>query len=116
MIETKIKTHLIIDNIEDQYSINWCGKIKDSRPLLKDGCPVFAVIGNKTRVELNTMDPSVLEKCAKRLTAPKGREATTLDSSHIYLKEENGNEKLMCVVTHTRVKHFIPISDKVGYV
>lgn len=113
-MEVSIKMHLIIDSIDEAYSVNWCGKIREANPLIKNGLPVFVVIGSNSRVEMNTINVTHLENCAKRLTRPKGREAFTSDTAHIYIKEVDGNEKLMCVVTHDRIKHFIPISDKMG--
>lgn len=115
MGEISIKTHLIIDSIDEEYSVNWCGKIKEVNPLIQNGLPIFVIIGNNSRIEMNTINFSHLENCAKRITVPKGREAFTSDKTRIYIKEANGNEKLMCIVTHNRIKHFIPISDKMGY-
>lgn len=116
MIETTlVKTHLIIDSIEERFDINWCGKIINTDPLIKNGKPVFVIIGSESRMELNTTDISHLEDCAKRLTAPKGKTAITADTAYIYIKEKNGNETLMCIVRHKRIKHFVPMYDEVGW-
>ena len=112
--EVMLKTHLIIKDIQDEYKVKWCGRIIDTKPLIKDGKPVFAVFSKKGRVELNTVDIKQIEDCAKRLTEPKGREAFTTDKSYIYIKEIDGNEKLMGVVTHNRIKTFAPMYDKIG--
>lgn len=115
MEEVLIKSHLIITDIHEEYEINWCGKIFDAKPKLQNGLPVFVVIGDQGRMELNTIDMIQLERCAKMLTSPKGRSAVSKDSSHIYIKEIDGNEKLLGVLVHKRVKSFAPMFDKVGY-
>ena len=115
MIEVKEKTHLIITDIHDEYHMKWCGKILDAKPELKNGLPVFAVVGTKGRVELNTIDINRLEKVAKLLTKPKGRQAFTSDTARIYIKEIDGNEKLLGVMTHNNIKTFSPMYDVVGY-
>lgn len=109
------KTHLIVTNITNNYKINWCGKIKDAAPLLKNGKPIFVIISAETRVELNTISMQQIENCAKRLVAPKGKSAITKDKVFIYLKEVDGNEKLMGSLSCERIKEFAPMYDKVGY-
>lgn len=115
MEEVLVKTHLIITDIHDEYHMKWCGKIVNAKPAFKDGKPIFIIIGSKGRMELQTIDMTQLEKSAKTLTSPKGRGAVSADSARIYLKEENGNEMLLGVMTHKRVKDFAPMFDKVGY-
>ena len=115
MEETLIKSHLIITDIHEEYEINWCGKIAESKPLFKNNKPVFIVIGDKGRMELNTINMYEIEDCAKLLTSPKGRSAITTDNSRIYIKEKSGNEKLLGILQHKRVKTFAPMFDKVGY-
>ena len=115
MEEISIKTHLIITDIHDEYHMNWCGKIMDAKPLLQDGLPLFIIIGTKGRMELNTIDMKRLEDGAKLLTYPKGRSAVSVDTSRIYLKEIDGNEMLMGVMTHKNIKTFAPMHDKVGF-
>ena len=114
-MEVKIKTHLIITDIHEEYDINWCGRLLDANPLIKNGKPVFIIVGNNSRIELNTTDIKRLEEYGKKLTYPKGKEAITTDSSRIYIKEIGGNEKLACVITHRRIKTFAPMYDAVGY-
>ena len=111
----KVKTHLIITDVKDEYDINWCGRLLDSNPLIKDGKPVFVVIGDHHRVELNTVDMRMLERYGKMFTQPHGREAVTQDCSRIYIKEVDGNEKLACMVTHRRIKSFAPMYDEIPY-
>lgn len=111
----KIKSHLIITDIENNYTINWCGKLIDSNPILVDGLPVFIIIGSNSRIEMNTIDMSRIENCAKKLTCPKGRAAVTSDTARVYLKEVGRQDRLMCVVTHKRIKHYAPMFDKVGW-
>lgn len=112
--ETMIKTHLIITDIHEEYSINWCGKILDSKPQIKNGKPIFIIVGSKGRMELNTTDMDRIEKCAKLLTHPQGRAAITTDTARIYIKEINDNEKLLGILTHNHIKEFAPMFDSVG--
>ena len=116
MEELTVKTHLIITDIHDEYHMNWCGKIADAKPLLKDGLPIFVLIGSRGRMELNTIDMKWIERNAKRLTQPKGRSAITTDTTRIYIKEVNGNDFLLGVMTHKNVKTFAPMHDKVGFI
>ena len=115
MEEVLIKTHLIITDIHDEYRIKWVGKILDTKPKIKNGKPVFVVIGGGGRIELNTTDMGMIERCAKRLTRPRGRGAVSTDSARIFIQEEDDNEKLMGVVIHDRIKNFAPMYDKVGW-
>ena len=115
MEEISIKTHLIITDIHDEYHMNWCGKIAESKPLLKDGLPLFIIIGTGGRIELNTIDMKRIEHTAKLLTRPKGRSAVSVDTSRIYIKETDGNDFLLGVMTHKNIKTFAPMHDKVGF-
>ena len=80
MEEISVKTHLIITDIHDEYHMNWCGKIANAKPYLKNGLPLFIIIGTGGRLELNTIDMKHLEKSAKLLTRPKGRSAVNKDT------------------------------------
>lgn len=111
MAEVKVKTHLIITDIHEDYHVNWCGRIMDARPLIKDGKPLFIVVGTKGRVETDTVDMAHLEKIAKLLTYPKGKEAITSDTARIYIREEDGNDKLLGIMTHKTIKTFAPMYD-----
>ena len=115
MEEVLIKSHLIITDIHNEYEVNWCGKIFEAKPQLQNNMPIFVVIGDRGRMELNTVDINQIERCAKMLTSPKGRSAISKDSSYIYIIEIVGNETLLGVLTHKRVKSFAPMFDKVGY-
>ena len=115
MEELMVKTHLIITDIHDEYHMNWCGKIADAKPLLKDGLPLFIIIGTRGRIELNCVDMKRIERCAKSLTYPKGRSAVSVDTSRIYIKEIDGNDFLLGVMTHKNIKTFAPMHDKVGF-
>ena len=115
MQEVMVKTHLIITDIHDEYHMNWCGKVADARPKLENGKPLFIIIGTRGRMELNTIDMKQLERCAKLMTQPKGRSAVSVDTSRIYIKEVDGNDFLLGVMTHKNVKTFAPMFDKVGY-
>lgn len=116
MQEVMLKTHLIITDIHNEYYMDWCGKIADAKPKLENGLPIFVIIGSRGRIELNTIDMSRIERAAKSLTYPKGRSAVSTDTSRIYIKEVDGNEMLLGVMTHKNVKTFAPMFDKVGYV
>lgn len=111
MTEVMIKTHLIVTDIHEDYSMNWCGKVLDTKPKIKNGKPIFVVIGSRGRMELNTADMQRIEKCAKLLTHPRGRQATTVDSSRVYIIEEDGRETLMGVLTHKHIKSYAPMYD-----
>ena len=58
---------------------------------------------------------SDLEKCAKRLTSPKGRTAITKDIARIYIFDQNHKQHLIGVLYHKRIKSFAPMYDKIGY-
>lgn len=110
-----IKTHLIITDIHEEYSIKWCGKIAETKPLFLNDKPVFVIIGSESRIELNTFDMKQIEDCAKRLTHPKGRAAITTDKSYIYIKEIDGAETCIGIVTHNHIKKYAPMFDPVGF-
>lgn len=116
MQEVKIKTHLIITDIHEEYHIRWIGKILDSKPKIVNGRPVFAIVGGKCRMELNTTDMTRVENCAKRCTRPRGKTAVTTDTARIFIIEEDDNEKLIGILTHNHVKTFAPMYDSVGWI
>ena len=116
MQEVLVKTHLIITDIHDEYHMNWCGKIADAKPLIQNGLPLFIIIGAGGRIELNTIDMKRIENTAKLLTRPKGRSAISVDTSRIYIKEIDGNDFLLGIMTHKNVKTFAPMNDKIGFV
>ena len=115
MQERFLKTHLIITDIHDEYHMDWCGRIMDAQPQMENGKPLFVIIGSERRMEIATTDINRLEKAAKLLTHPKGRSAVSVDTARIYIKEVNGNEMLLGVLTHKNIKKFAPMFDKVGY-
>ena len=106
------KPHFIVKDIQDDFHMNWCGKLIDADPIIQDGKPIFVIIGSQNRLELNTLDFNYIEKCAKRMTNPKGKQAETFDSARIYIKEKNGNEMLMGILSHLRSKTFIPVQNR----
>lgn len=115
MGEVLVKTHLIITDIHNEYDMNWCGKLVNTKPVIENGLPVFVIIGTRGRIELNTIDMKRIENTAKLLTYPKGRSAVSTDTARIYIKETNGAETLMGVMTHKNIKTFAPMYDKIGY-
>lgn len=116
MKEVRVKTHLIITDIHEEYYIDWCGSIVDAKPFFKNNMPVFIIISNESRIELNTTNIKEIEECAKKITKPHGRQAITTDVARIYIKEENGNQKLLGKVFHNHVKQYAPMYDKVGWI
>ena len=74
------------------------------------------IIGAGGRIELNTIDMKRIENTAKLLTRPKGRSAISVDTSRIYIKEVDGNDFLLGIMTHKNVKTFAPMNDKIGFV
>ena len=116
MQEVMVKTHLIIKDIHEEYHMNWCGKIFEAKPALnEDGMPTFIIISSEKRIEINTISMNELERLAKIITSPKGRSAVSVDKARIYIRETNGNDKLLGIMTHKRIKTFAPMYDKVGY-
>ena len=116
MAEVLVKTHLVVTDVHEEYDINWCGRILDVRPKIKNNMPVFVVVSSRGRMEVNTIDMQRVERCAKLLTAPRGRQAVTTDTARIFIVEENENEVLMGVLTHNHVKSYAPMFDKVDFV
>lgn len=111
-----LKTHLICTDVHDEYFVKWCGKLKDAKPFLKSGLPIFIIIGSDGRVELNTIDIKEIERCAKNLCCPRGKESITSDCARIYLLEEDGNERLMGKVFCTHVRQYQQMYDKFEYI
>lgn len=111
MQEVKLKTHLIITDTHHEYHMNWCGRIIEAKPLLKNGRPQFIIIGSTGRIETDEVDMKLLEEKAKLLTYPRGREARISDTARIYIKQIDGSEMLLGVMTHTFVKDFAPVFD-----
>lgn len=116
MIENvMIKSHLIVTSVQDEFSIKWCGRIIDTKPIIKNNKPIFVIIGSEGRAELNTINMKQIEDCAKRLTKPQGRASITTDQSFIYIKETDGKETCIGIVTHNHIKKYAPMYDQVGY-
>lgn len=116
MSEVLLKTHLIITAVHEEYSIKWIGKILDTKPKIKNGRPIFVIIGGGGRLEMNTANMKEIERCAKLITRPKGRSAVTTDMAKIFIVEEDGNEKLLGVVRHDHIKNYAPMFDKFEYI
>ena len=112
MQEVMLKTHLIVTDVHEEYFVDWCGKIANTKPKFKNDMPIFIIIGSEGRVEMNTIDIKRIEECAKKLTYPRGRQAITTDTARIYIKEENGNEKLIGRVIHNHVKQYQQMYDR----
>lgn len=111
MSQVKVKTHLIITDIHEEFTMNWCGRIIDAKPLLENNKPHFIVVGSKGRIETDTLDINYLERAAKSLTQPRGKEAITSDTAHIYIRQKDGSDFLLGVLTHRTIKTFAPMYD-----
>ena len=109
----KVKTHLIVTDQYDEYAVKWSGRLIDCKPKFKNNLPIFVVISKQGRVELNTLNMREVERTAKRLAWPKGRGSVTTDRVHIYIKEENGGEKLMGMVEKNHIRKYAPMFDEV---
>ena len=97
MIENvMVKTHLIVTSIHEEFTIKWCGRIIDTKPIFKNDMHVFI-------------------ECAKKITCPRGRAAVTTDKAYIYIQEVDNHETLVGIVTHNHVKKYAPMFDSVGY-
>jgi hypothetical protein len=42
-----VKTHLIVTDQYEDYTVKWCGRLLDCKPLLKNGLPIFVIITNQ---------------------------------------------------------------------
>jgi len=113
MEEVLIKSHLIVTDIHEEYHMDWCGKVLDAKPLFKNGKPIFVIVGGNGRMEINTTDMARIEKCAKLCSHPRGRSAVTTDTTRIFIKEIDDNEKLVGILTHNHVKTYAPMYDMV---
>lgn len=110
----RVKTHLIVTNQYEEYSVKWHRRLLDSNPKLINGVPLFILIRHSGgRMELNTIDLPYLEKAAKKFTFPRGRGSVTTDKTDIYIKEVDGNEKLMATVTHNHIRKYAPMYDEI---
>lgn len=113
--EVMVKTHLIITDVHEEYSVNWCGKMSELRPKFKNDKPIFVIVGGEGRIELNTTNMVEIEETAKKMTKPRGRQAVTTDKAFIYLIDEDDKEKVVGVVVHNHVKTYAPMYDRVGW-
>lgn len=111
--EVMMKTHLIVTKVENDYHIKWLKRVIDTKPMFKNNKPIFVIVGGNGRMELNTTDMKYVEKCARKMTLPKGRTAFTSDTARIYIKEAEDKEELLGVLTHNKVKTFAPMFDPV---
>lgn len=108
----KINTHPIVIGAHEEYHIDWCGKIANTHPKLRDNKPVFFIRGSQGSIELNTIDMKYIEDTAKGMTFPRGRASFTTDKAYIYIVEENGNKALLGTVTHNHIKEYNQMYDE----
>lgn len=111
-MEEVTNTRFICIGCDDNFQMKWVKKIIDTNPCFDGDKLSFVIIGSNSRVEISTMDFNRLENVAKRITAPKGRSAISTDKAYIYIKEVDGNEKLIGILTHNRIKTFVPVNSK----
>ena len=108
----KVNTHPIVVGVHEKYHINWCGKIINTRPKLRNGKPMFVIRGSQGCIELNTSDMEYIERTAKGLTYPRGRTSVTTDEAYIYIIEEDNKKTLLGVVTHNHIKEYNQMYDE----
>lgn len=108
----KINTHPIVKETHEEYHIEWCGQIINTKPKLENGKPIFYIRGGGGTIELNTIDIKVVEDIAKKLTNPQGRASVTTDKASIYIIEEDNSKTLMGIVTHDHVKTYNQMYDE----
>lgn len=108
----KINTHPIVKEVHEEYHMNWCGRLIDTNPKIENGLPVFVIVGSQSRMELNTIDMARIESAAKRMTYPRGKAAVTTDKAYVYIKEADGKETLIGVLTHNHVKTYNQMYDE----
>lgn len=113
MHEVMVKTHLIVTDVHEEYLVDWFGSIADTKPLFKNDMPIFILISSESRLELNTIDIHKIEECAKRITRPRGRKSVTTDVTRIFIKEEDGGQRLIGKVTHNHIKQYNQMFDAV---
>ena len=116
MQEVMLKTHLFCTGITEEYSVKWCGKLANVKPFLKNDLPIFIIVGTDGRMELNTIDIKTIEKCAKSLSHPRGRESFTTDCARIYMLDEHEDEVLMGKVFHNHIKQYKQMFDRFEYI
>lgn len=110
MIEM-LHTHPYVSGMHEEYFVDWCGKLIDCDPVIKNHMPIFIIISSTDRYELNTLDIKRIEDVAKTATKPHGRAAVTTDTARIYILERDGNQQLMGTVTHNHVKEYRQMYD-----
>ena len=113
MHEVMVKTHLIVTDVHEEYLVDWFGSNADAKPLFKNDMPIFILISSESRLELNTIDIHKIEECAKKITCPRGRKSVTTDVTRIFIKEEDGSQKLIGKVTHNHIKQYNQMFDAV---
>ena len=110
-----VNTHPIVVGTHEEYYVNWNGKINDVCPKLKNGKPIFHIIGSESSIELNTSNMKMIERMATKLTNPHGRKAVATDKAYIYIIEEDNSKTLLGTVTHNHIKDFRQMYDKLEY-
>lgn len=108
----KINIHPIVVGQHEEYHIDWCGKIKDVKPKIKNDMPVFFIKGQEGGVEINTVDMKWLERVAQKMTKPNGKGSVTTDKTFIYVIEEDNKKTLLGIVTHHHIREYRRMFDK----
>ena len=107
----QINTHPIVREVHEEYHIDWCGRIIDTKPKIRNSKPVFFIRGGKGCMELNTADIEDVERTAKVLTYPHGRASITTDKAYIYIVEQDNKKTLLGTVTHNHIKEYQRMFD-----
>ena len=111
--KVEVKPTLICIDSRDEYELKWTGRIIDANPAFDEkGQLNFIIISSQSRVEVNTLDLSYLEKIAKKLTYPKGRGAVSTDKAYIFVRSVDGKQYPLGTFTHQKLRTFAPVYGK----
>lgn len=109
-----MKTHLIVVGQSDDFNVKWTRKLIDLCPTIDShGNFTFNIVVDSHRVEIKTHDMNYLIERAEKNTRPKGRGSLTTDEAKIYIKEQDGKETLVAIVTHIHTRKYAPMYDDV---
>lgn len=108
----KINTHPIVVGSHEEYDIDWCGTILNTKPKFQNGKPIFYIKGCAGWLKLPTTSMKSLERAAQKMTNPQGPGAITTDKSYIYILEEDNKKTLLGIVTHRHIREYRQMYDK----
>lgn len=111
----KVNTHPIVVGSHEEYDIEWCGRIIDTKPKMENGMPVFLIRSKEGGMELNTIDMKMVEHVAQKMTNPCGRGGVITDRAFIYIIEEDDKQTLLGIVTHAHIREYRSMYDEFEY-